>query len=219
MNAFFLFPLLLPGYGLKNLLTREKEKVEMPRHDITQVLEAVGQGEESSERLLPIVYQELRKLAQARMSRERGDHTLQPTALVHEAWLRLAGADNQEWDSRGHFFAAAAEAMRRVLIDQGRRKQAAKHGGGWERVGLEFIDQPSKAPDDLLLQVSEAVDALGDEDPSAAEFVKLRFFAGFTVEEAALALGVSDRTGRRYWRFARAWLYDWLNVEGDLPAS
>jgi RNA polymerase sigma factor (TIGR02999 family) len=182
---------------------------------ITRVLEAVGQGESSAERLLPMVYEELRRLARARMANERAGHTLQATALVHEAWLRLAGADDQEWSSRGHFFAAAAEAMRRVLIDRGRSKQAAKHGGGWERVGFEFIDRPSEAPDDVLIQVSEAVDALAVEDPSAAEFVKLRFFAGLTVEEASLVLGVSGRTGRRYWRFARSWLYNFLRREEE----
>ena len=186
--------------------------------DITLILQAVEQGENSSVRLLPIVYEELRKLAYSRMSQERGDHTLQPTALVHEAWLRLAGSANQEWDNRAHFFGAAAEAMRRVLIDRGRSKQAAKRGAGWERVGLDLIDRPSEAPDDLLLLVSEAVDALADEDPSAAEFVKLRFFAGLTVEEAALALGVTDRTGRRYWRFARVWLCDWFRKEGEMSA-
>ncbi len=188
------------------------------RDEITVVLEAVSQGECSSERLLPMVYEELRKLAYARMANERAGHTLQATALVHEAWLRLARASDQEWSSKAHFFAAAAEAMRRVLIDRGRSKHAARHGGGWKRVGFEFIDQPADAPDDTLLLISEAVDALADEDPKAAEFVKLRFFAGLTVEEASLALNVTDRTGRRYWRFARVWLHEHLNREGG-PAE
>ena len=187
--------------------------------EITQVLEAVEQGESSSERLLPMVYDELRKLAAARMFKERANHTLQPTALVHEAWLRLAGGGDQEWDNRGHFFAAAAEAMRRVLIDRARSKQSAKHGGDWERVGIEFIDQASDAPDEVLMQVSEAVDILAEEDPKSAEFVKLRFFAGLTVEEASLACGISERTGHRYWRFARIWLLDFLKREGEAVPS
>lgn len=187
--------------------------------DITRILEAVEQGECSSERLLPLVYDELRRLAQVRMAGERSGHTLQATALVHEAWLRLVGSGEQEWNGRAHFFGAAAEAMRRVLIDRGRGRQAARRGGGWKRVGFEFIDRPTEAPDDALLQVSEAVDALQSKDPVVAEFVKLRFFAGLTVEEACLALGVSDRTGRRYWRFARVWLFEYLNRENDRAAS
>lgn len=180
-------------------------------NDITRVLEAVERGESASERLLPIVYEELRKLAASRMAREQPGQTLQATALVHEAWLRLAKASNQHWENRAHFFAAAAEAMRRVLIDRARGKQADKRGGHWERIDLAFIDQPSEAPDDALLRVSEALELLAGEDGKAAQFVKLRFFAGLTVEEAALALGISDRTGRRYWRFARAWLHDHLS--------
>lgn len=180
------------------------------REEMTQVLEAVQQGEHSSERLLPIVYEELRKLAAARMMHERADHTLQATALVHEAWLRLAGSGDQSWENRSHFFGAAAEAMRRVLIDRARGKKAAKRGGGWERLDFEFLDNPCEVPDQALLRVHEAVDVLEREDAQAARFVTLRFFAGLTVEEAALALGFSDRTGRRYWRFARAWLHDYL---------
>ena len=163
--------------------------------------------------LLPLVYDELRRLAAAKMAREAPGQTLQATALVHEAWIRLGG-EEQSWDDQSHFFGAAAEAMRRILIDRARTKQAAKRGGGWQRLDLDFIDQPSEAPDEALLRVSEAVEVLELEDPKAAEFVKLRFFAGLKVEEAALAMGISDRTGRRYWRFARAWLHDHLS-EGD----
>ena len=187
--------------------------------DLTQILEAVSQGENSSKRLLPMVYEELRKLAHARMLKEQANHTLQATALVHEAWLRLAGSEEQEWDNRGHFFAAAAEAMRRVLIDRARSKGAEKHGGGWERVGIELIEQAGDAPDDVLLQVNEAVDALSEEDPEAAKFVKLRFFAGLTVEEASLALGISERVGYRYWRFARIWLLEFLQKEDDAASQ
>ena len=179
--------------------------------DVTMILQAVEQGENSAERLLPLVYEELRKLAACRMASERSGHTLQATALVHEAWLRLAGSRDQEWENRGHFFGAAAEAMRRVLIDRARSRQTVKRGGDRERIDLEFIDLPADAPDDALLRVSEAVEILEIEDTKTAEFVKLRFFAGLTVDEASLALGISDRTGRRYWRFARAWLHDHLS--------
>jgi RNA polymerase sigma factor (TIGR02999 family) len=179
--------------------------------DITQVLQAVERGENSADRLLPLVYEELRKLAAHKMAVEPAGHTLQPTALVHEAWLRLVEAENQSWQNRAHFFAAAAEAMRRVLIDRARHKQAAKHGGGWERVALEMIDAPARADEETLLRVNESLEALSREDAKAAELVKLRFFTGLSAEEAAVALGVTDRTGRRYWRFARAWLYERLS--------
>jgi len=181
--------------------------------DGTQILEAVERGESAANRLLPLVYEELRKLAAHRMAHEAAGHTLQPTALVHEAWLRLVGAENQSWENRAHFFSAAAEAMRRVLIDRARHKQAAKHGGGWERVALEKINAPAQADEDVLLRVHESLEALSREDARAAELVKLRFFAGLSVEEAALALGVTDRTARRDWRFARAWLYDRLGPQ------
>jgi len=183
--------------------------------DITQILDAVGKGEDSAQRLLPLVYEELRRLAAARMALERPGHTLQATALVHEAWLRLQQGEQQSWENRGHFFAAAAEAMRRVLIDRARQKQAAKHGGGWQRVELETIDAPARADEDTLLWVNESLEALAREDAKAAELVKLRFFAGLSVEDASLALGVTDRTARRYWRFARAWLYDELRRQRD----
>jgi len=183
--------------------------------ELTKVLESVERGESSAERLLPLVYEELRKLAASKMARERPGQTLQATALVHEAWLRLAGSKHHEWQNRAHFFAAAAEAMRRVLIDRARSKAAAIHGGGWQRVNLENIDLPAEADESLLLLIHEALDALAAEDSRAAEFVKLRFFAGLTVEEAALALGVTDRTGRRIWRFARAWLFDFLEEQDE----
>ena len=176
--------------------------------DVTQILEAVERGENSANRLLPLVYEELRKLAAAKMAQEAAGQTLQPTALVHEAWLRLIGAQNQSWENRAHFFSAAAEAMRRVLIDRARHKQAAKHGGDWERVDMATIDAPAQTDEDTLLRVNDSLETLAHEDPRTAELVKLRFFTGLSMEEAALALGVTDRTARRYWRFARAWLYD-----------
>jgi len=185
--------------------------------EVTQILEAVKRGDsKAAEELLPLVYEELRKLAGQKMAREAVGQTLQPTALVHEAWLRLAGGDGQaQFQNRGHFFAAAAEAMRRILIDRARSKRAAKHGGGWQRVELESIDAPAQANEDTLLGVSDSLAALAREDASAAELVKLRFFAGLSVEDAALALGVTDRTARRYWRFARAWLLDHLRHQNQ----
>lgn len=165
----------------------------------------------SAEELLPHVYEELRKLAVSRMAQEAQDHTLQPTALVHEAWLRLAkGSGADAWDNKGHFFAAAAEAMRRVLVDSARRKQAEKRGGGAKKVSLEDIDEPSEATEETLLAVHEALENLRAEDARAADLVTMRFFTGLSVDEASLALGISERTARRCWRFARAWLVDAL---------
>jgi RNA polymerase sigma factor (TIGR02999 family) len=188
--------------------------------DVTRILETVERGDPTAaEELLPLVYDELRKLAAQKMALEPAGHTLQPTALVHEAWLRLVEAENQSWQNRAHFFAAAAEAMRRVLIDRARSKQAARHGGGWERVGLEMIDAPARADEDTVLRVNDCLEALAREDTKAAEMVKLRFFTGLSAEEAAVALGVTDRTGRRYWRFARAWLYERLGGQESGRAS
>jgi len=160
--------------------------------------------------LLPLVYEELRKLAAHKLANEAPGQTLQPTALVHEAWLRLIRADCIQFENRRHFFGAAAEAMRRILIERARRKSAQRHGGGLERVDLEQIDLPEKASDDLLLRVDTALEGLAREDARAAELVKLRFFAGLTMEQAAQALGITERTARRDWRFARAWLFDGL---------
>jgi RNA polymerase sigma factor (TIGR02999 family) len=179
------------------------------------LLDAVERGDpRTADELLPLVYDELRKLAAQRMAQEATGHTLQPTALVHEAWLRLASAEAHRFQNRGHFFAAAAEAMRRILIDHARRKSARRHGGGLRRVDLEQIDVPARADDDTLMGINEHLDGLAREDPKAAELVKLRFFGGLRVEEAAQALGVTDRTARRYWRFARAWLRDALSRPG-----
>ena len=180
--------------------------------DVKLVLHATAPGEAPpADALLSLVYEELRKLAANRMANEAAGHTLQPTALVHEAWLRLVRGDDKRFENRAHFFAAAAEAMRRILIDHARRKSARKHGGSLERVDLEQIDVPARAEDDTLLRVNESLDALAREDAKAAELVKLRFFGGLSVEEAAGVLGVTDRTARRYWRFARAWLLDALS--------
>jgi len=179
--------------------------------DVTHILSSVASGDpRAADKLLPLVYEELRKLAAAKMAREQPGQTLQATALVHEAWLRLVEAKHQSWENRAHFFGAAAEAMRRILIERARRKQAAKYGGGWKRVELETINTPEQADEDMLLLVHESLEALAGENAKVAELVKLRFFAGMGVEEAALALGVSDRMARNYWRFARAWLQDEL---------
>ena len=159
--------------------------------------------------LLPQGYAELRRLAASKLDRERPGQTLQATALVHEAWLRVQGDSGQRWDARRHFFAAAAEAMRRILIDNARRKQAIRHGGGLRRTELEADTLPigNDAPDEELLAVHEALDALAAHDSRKAELVKLRYFAGLTLEETAAGLEISERTAKRDWAYARAWLY------------
>ena len=176
--------------------------------DVTRVIEAIQRGDpKAAEELLPLVYEELRKLAASRMTNEAAGQTLQPTALVHEAWLRLVGEGDQKWDNKGHFFAAAAEAMRRILIENARRKHALKRGVHLERVNLEDVEAAILTDGETLLLVNEALEKLEQEDPEAAQLVKLRFFAGMTNEEAGQALGVSARTAKRYWTFARAWLF------------
>jgi RNA polymerase sigma factor (TIGR02999 family) len=157
--------------------------------------------------LLPLVYEELRRLAAHKMAGEASGHTLQPTALVHEAWLRLGAANQQNWQSRAHFFAAAAEAMRRILVEHARRKQSLKRGGGVERETLDESALVLAAPPDELLAVHEALDNLARQDPAAAELVKLRYFVGMTMEEAAAALGLAKRTAEGLWTFARVWLH------------
>jgi RNA polymerase sigma factor (TIGR02999 family) len=176
--------------------------------EVTRILNSIEHGDaKAADALLPLVYQELRRLAAQKMAHEAPGHTLQPTALVHEAWLRLVGDASQEWDNRGHFFAAAAESMRRILIENARRKHALKRGEQLDRVSLETIEVAILADPEALLLVNEALEKLEQEDKEAAELVKLRFFAGMTNEEAGHALGVSTRTAKRYWTFARAWLF------------
>ena len=161
----------------------------------------------AADQLLPLVYEELRQLAARKLANEAAGHTLQPTALVHEAWLRLVGQKNAKFANRAHFFAAAAEAMRRILIERARRKCALRHGGGQQRVDLEQVDLPFASDDDQLLAMNEALDKLAVQHPVEAEVVKLRYFIGLTNEEAAEALGISARTAKYYWTHARAWLY------------
>lgn len=176
--------------------------------DVTRILESAQNGDsKAADELLPLVYSELRKLAAAKMAQERPNQTLQPTALVHEAWLRLVGNQNQQWNGRAHFFGAAAEAMRRILIERARRKAAVKRGSGCVHVDLDQVDIAADANSDTLLVVDEALEKLQREDPRAAELVKLRFFSGLTLEEAGEVLGFSERSAKRCWAFARAWLY------------
>jgi len=186
--------------------------------DVTQILAAAQEGDSSAaEQLLPIVYDELRKLAVCRMAQEAPGQTLQPTALVHEAWLRLAGNGNQSWNGRGHFFAAAAEAMRRILIDRARRKRAAQHGGGHARLDIAEVEVASPAKDEELLAVSDALERFARRDKQKAELVKLRYFVGLTTEEAAEVLGISVPTADRWWSFSRAWLFEAIESEQRKP--
>ena len=177
--------------------------------DLTRLLHAAEQGDpKAAGELLPLVYEELRRLAAHKMANEAAGHTLQPTALVHEAWLRLVGDDGQkEFANRAHFFAAAAEAMRRILIDSARRKKAARHGGGQQRLDIADLEIAGELKEDQLLAVNDALEKLAAQDKEKAELVKLRYFAGLTIEEAAQVLGISAPTAKRHWTFARAWLY------------
>jgi RNA polymerase sigma factor (TIGR02999 family) len=177
--------------------------------EVTHILAAIEQGDpQASEQLLPLVYDELRKLAAVRMAAESPDQTLQPTALVHEAYLRLIGpADMARWENRGHFFAAAAEAMRRILVENARRKKAEKHGGGLNRHDAAEVPIAAPEPIEDLVALDEALDRLAAVDPQKAELVKLRYFAGLTIEEAAQALDISPATAKRYWTYSRAWLF------------
>ena len=179
--------------------------------DVTRLLQSVEQGDpKAADQLLPLVYEELRKLAAQKMAGEKPGQTLQPTALVHEAWLRLVGEGDAEWQNRGHFFAAAAEAMRRILVETARRKQRLKHGGGQERLDLTTLDLATTSPDEQVLAVHEALDRLAAQDPICAELIKLRFFVGVPHGEAARLLGLPERTANRTWAYARAWLREEL---------
>jgi RNA polymerase sigma factor (TIGR02999 family) len=196
--------------------------------DVTHILNAIEQGDpHAAEQLLPLVYEELRQLAAQKLAREKPGQTLQATALVHEAYIRLvaspgrkSGESAQHWDSRGHFFAAAAEAMRRILIDSARRKQADKHGGGWQRHELLESELAIDSTGDDLVAVTEALARLAGQEPAIAKLVDLRFFAGLTLEEAARCLGMAQRTAYRHWAYARAWLRRELDrsADGQSPA-
>ena len=186
---------------------------------ITQVLEAIERGDpRAAEQLLPLIYDELRRLAAQRLSQEKPGQTLEATGLVHEAYLRLVGTDEEKrWDNRGHFFAAAAEAMRRILVENARRKRSGKHGGGMVRQDLDEIRPAAPELCEDLLALDEALERLAEKDAVKAELVKLRHFAGLTVDQAAQALGISPATADRYWAYARAWLHAEI-TRGDASA-
>jgi RNA polymerase sigma factor (TIGR02999 family) len=188
--------------------------------DLTGILQAIEGGDpNATEQLLPLVYDELRKLAAAKLAREKPGQTLQPTALVHEAYLRLVGpAGGRGWDSRDHFFAAAAEAMRRLLIENARRKRRQKRGGALRRVQLDPAQLSYVSPAEDLLDLNDALECLAAEDPQAAQFVKLRYFAGLPVEEAADMVGLSRSAACEHWAYARAWLHRRLRA-ADRPAG
>ena len=178
--------------------------------EITHILSAIAAGDpRAAEQLLPLVYEELRQLAAQRLAQEKPGQTLQATALVHEAYVRLVDVDTvQQWNSRGHFFAAAAEAMRRILVERARQKKAAKHGGGWRRLDADTVPIVAPEADDDLVAIDEALHGLAALDPVKAELVKLRYFAGLTIEECADALGISAATAKRYWAYSRVWLFE-----------
>jgi RNA polymerase sigma factor (TIGR02999 family) len=186
--------------------------------DVTQLLAAIERGDSrATDELLPLVYEELRRLARAHLANERAEHTLQATALVHEAYIRLIGNISPDWDGRGHFYVAAAEAMRRILIEHARRKHALKRGGERQQVPLDDIPQISSPCDDIddLLDLNDALDRLAMVDAAKAELVKLLYFAGLNLEEAAIAQGISRTTAYRHWQFARAWLHDAMREMND----
>ena len=188
----------------------------LPMSDVTRILSAIEQGDpHAAAQLLPLVYDELRRLAAQRLAQEKPGQTLQATALVHEAYLRLVDTDQaQQWDSRGHFFAAAAEAMRRILVNRAQEKRCLKRGGGRKRVDLNALAVVDDAADEDLLAIDEALDRFAKESPVCAELVKRRFFAGLTLDEAAVSLGLARRTTDRYWAYARARLSEMLS---DVP--
>ena len=188
--------------------------------EVTRILSAIEKGDErASERLLPLVYDELRKLASRRLAREKPGQSLQATSLVHEAYLRLVDVEKvQSWNSRGHFFAAAAEAMRRILIDHARRKRRPKHGGDRKRVVLEQ-EICLEDPREDVMALDEALEKLATQEPAKVELVKLRYFAGLSLDETAACMGISKATAKRYWSVARAWLYAELSEPGDTEAK
>jgi RNA polymerase sigma factor (TIGR02999 family) len=185
--------------------------------DVSRILSAIDDGDpQAAEQLLPLVYDELRRLAAKKLALEKPCQTLQATALVHEAYLRLVDdAEARSWDGRRHFLAAAAEAMRRILVERARRKGRLRHGGGRRRIDLDGLELGTGPADDDLLALDEALGRLAAEEPTVAEVVKLRYYAGLTINEAAEALGISVRTANRHWAYAKAWLYQELGRQGD----
>jgi RNA polymerase sigma factor (TIGR02999 family) len=182
--------------------------------EVTQMLQAIGRGDSrAAERLLPLVYNDLRRHAAARMAREAAGQTLQPTALVHEAWLRLVGHGDRTWENRAHFFGAAAEAMRRILIENARRKARLKRGGDQVRLELDPLDLAATTPDEKVLLIDEALEILQLRDPEKARVVLLKFFGGYTNQEVAENLGVTERTVERHWAYAKAWLFQTIRAQ------
>jgi RNA polymerase sigma factor (TIGR02999 family) len=183
-------------------------------NDVTRILNTAGQSDARvAHELLSLVYEELRRLAAVKMASENPGQTLQPTALVHEAWLRLTNDEKRKWNDRTHFFAAAAESMRRILVDKARRKRTERHGGAHQRVEMPEIGSAVMDNDDRVLVVNEALEKFAALDPQKAELVKLRYFVGMTIEQAAEALGLSERTAKRHWAFARAWLHEEIKAQ------
>jgi RNA polymerase sigma factor (TIGR02999 family) len=211
------FSVFFPPFGDFFLSARSGPGIFADMSEVTRILSAIEQGDpHAAEQLLPMVYDELRQLAADRLAHERPGQTLQATALVHEAYLRLVDVQQvQHWNSRGHFFAAAAEAMRRILIDNARRKGRPKHGGGRRRMDLDEALSVAEPRDDLLA-LDEALRRLSEEAPLKAELVKLRYFAGLSLDEAAASLNISLATAKRYWAVARAWLFAALSEAGDV---
>jgi RNA polymerase sigma factor (TIGR02999 family) len=186
--------------------------------DVTRILQSMESGDaQAADELLPLVYGELRKLAASKMANESPNQTLQPTALVHEAWLRLIGNENVKWNGRAHFFGAAAEAMRRILIDNARRKQALRHGGNQQRLDVDDIEIAAPAKEEELLAINDALEEFAKIDKPKAELVKLRYFVGLKVEETAEVLGISVPTAVRWWNYSRAWLY--LKIKSEKPEA
>jgi RNA polymerase sigma factor (TIGR02999 family) len=191
--------------------------MEKPTEQVTQLLERIGSEPQAAEELLPLVYNELRRLAAAKLAQEAPGQTLQATALVHEAWLRLVGKEDPGWKGRHHFFGAAAEAMRRILVESARRRLRLKRGGQMQRLDLDAVEIPSPMPDDDLLAMDEALNGLAQTDPRAAQLVNLCFFVGLTQKAAAQELGISVSTAERIWVFARAWLFrEMQNAKGRI---
>jgi RNA polymerase sigma factor (TIGR02999 family) len=188
--------------------------------EVTRILTAIEQGNpRASDELLPLVYNELRRMAAYKMAHEPAGHTLQPTALVHEAWLKLVDSPAQSWQNRAHFFGAAAEAMRRLLIARARRKQTQRRGAGAPHVDADEIEIASPAPDDQLLALNDALDRFAALEPQQAELIKLRYFVGMTIEEAAEVIGISEATAKRWWAYARAWLFNEISTPPLRPAD
>jgi RNA polymerase sigma factor (TIGR02999 family) len=185
--------------------------------EVTRLLSAIEQGDpQAAEQLLPLVYDELRQLAAAKLAQEKPGQTLEATALVHEAYVRLVDVDKaQHWNSRGHFFAAAAEAVRRILVENARRKHRIRHGGGRKRLDLDRLELADEGPGEGILALDEALERLAAEECTVAEVVKLRYFSRFTIEQTAAALGIAVRTANRHWAYAKAWLYQQLSQQGE----